>query len=191
MKEHCIHTVPGKQLLPCPGCPHNHRGHHAVNVYVLLLEAQSAFNMVVIEHAIRSAYLAGTQGEWLVYLDHRLRNRKTFIKWDKEILGPIRDTIGLEQGGCANERFYRLVNNEQIKIAQDSELGFQLDLAMRPVTRGNVSALERADNVALVSTSLGSLQALLQLRVVTSTDFQCSAPNSVHYLKVLLFCTDF
>ena len=47
-------------------------------------------------------------------------NRKTFIEWDKEILGPTSDTIGLEQGGCAIDRFYRLVNNEKVKIAQES-----------------------------------------------------------------------
>ena len=96
-------------------------------------------------------------------MDHRLRNRKTFIEWDKEIPGPFSDTIGLEQGGCASDRFYRLVNNEQIKIAQDSELCVELDLAIRLVTRGVVSAVAQADDVALVSTSLRSLQALLQL----------------------------
>ena len=31
----------------------------------------------------------------------------------------------------------------------------------------------------------------MQVRVVTSTDYRCSAPNSVHSLKLHLFCTDF
>ena len=41
-------------------------------VYILLLDAQSAFDRVVIEHAIRCAYLAGTADEGLVYLDRKL-----------------------------------------------------------------------------------------------------------------------
>ena len=63
-------------------------------VYLLLLDAQSAFDRVVIEHAIRCAYLAGTQDQGLIYLDNRLRNRMTYLEWDKQILGPIHDTIG-------------------------------------------------------------------------------------------------
>ena len=86
-------------------------------VYILLLDAQSAFDRVVIEHAIRCAYLAGTTDEGLVYLDRRLRNRLTYIEWDKQLMGPIMDTMGVEQGGCANDRIYCLVNNDQLHIA--------------------------------------------------------------------------
>ena len=67
-------------------------------VYGLLLDALSAYDRVVIEHAVRSAYLAGTQDEGLIYLDSRLRNRQTYIEWDKEMLGPIMDTQGVEHG---------------------------------------------------------------------------------------------
>ena len=144
-------------------------------VYVLLLDALSAFDLVVIEHAIRSAYLAGTQDEGLVYLDHRLRSRKTFIEWDREILGPISDTIGVEQGGCASDRIYRLVNNEQVQLAQDTELGVELDLAIQStggVGRGVVSAIAQADDVALVSSSLKSLQALLLLTKLYCSKYQ-------------------
>jgi hypothetical protein len=35
-------------------------------VYLLLLDAQSAYDRVVIEHAVRCAYLAGTQDEGLL-----------------------------------------------------------------------------------------------------------------------------
>ena len=42
-------------------------------VYLLLLNAVSAFDLVVIEHAIRSAWEAGTIDEGLLYLANRLR----------------------------------------------------------------------------------------------------------------------
>jgi hypothetical protein len=35
----------------------------------------------------------------VVYLDRRLRNRLTYIEWDKQLMGPICDTMGVEQGG--------------------------------------------------------------------------------------------
>ena len=73
-------------------------------VYFLSLDALSAYDRVVIEHAIRCAYQAGTQDEGLLYLDNRLRNRRTLIEWNREILGPIRDTQGEEQGGCASDK---------------------------------------------------------------------------------------
>ena len=76
-------------------------------MYLLLLDAQSAFDRVVIEHAVRCAYLAGTDDEGLIYHDNRLRHRSTFIEWDKELLGPIKDTQGVEQGGCPSDRIYR------------------------------------------------------------------------------------
>ena len=85
---------------------------------------------MVIEHAVRCAYLAGTQDEGLIYLDNRLRSRRTLIEWDKEILGPIRDTQGVEQGGCASDKIYRLVNNEQLQTAQASELGVDLGMVV-------------------------------------------------------------
>ena len=83
-------------------------------MYALLLDALSAYDRVVIEHAIRCAFLAGTQDEGLLYLDKRLRSRRTNIEWEKEVLGPIRDTQGVEQGCCASNKIYCLVNNASL-----------------------------------------------------------------------------
>jgi hypothetical protein len=100
------------------------------------LSTSSSFDRVVIENAIRCAYLAGTQDEGLIYLDRRLRNRQTYIEWDKQLLGPINDTMGVEQGGCASDRIYHLVNNEQLQTAQQSELG--VDLGLVVTTNGDL-----------------------------------------------------
>ena len=89
-------------------------------VYLLLLDAQSAYDRVVIENAVRCAYEAGTQDEGRLFIDHRLRSRKTMLEWDKVILGPIMDTQGVEQGGVPSDKIYRLVNNEQLVTAQQS-----------------------------------------------------------------------
>ena len=73
--------------------------------------------------------------------------------------GIINDTLGVEQGGCASDRIYRLVNNEQLETAQQSELGVDLGLV---VTSGGgsvkqiLSAVGHADDVGLLSNSVKS-----------------------------------
>ena len=48
------------------------------------------------ECAVRQAYLAGTTGHCLLYLNSRLQLRKTFVEWDKIVMGPIQDLLGVE-----------------------------------------------------------------------------------------------
>ena len=144
-------------------------------VYLLLLDAQSAFDRVVIEHAIRCAYVAGTQDEGLLYLDNRLRNRLTYIEWDKQILGPILDTIGVEQGGIASDRVYRLVNNEQLETAQQSKLGVSLGVVVTPtggLDKLVLSGVGQADDVGLLANSLKKLKLLLYLTVLYCDRYQ-------------------
>ena len=134
-------------------------------VYILLLDAQSAYDRVVIEHALRCAYLAGTQDEGLLYLDYRLRNRRTMVEWGKQILGPIRDTQGVEQGGCPSDKLYRLVNNEQLLMADKSQLGIELGSVPTPdgLVQQVLGGVGLADDVGLIAGSLSQLQTLLQL----------------------------
>ena len=67
-------------------------------VYALLLDAMSAYDKIVRQCALRSAFLANTCDQGLLYLDARLKNRSTFTEWDKILMGPIHDKLGLEQG---------------------------------------------------------------------------------------------
>ena len=73
-------------------------------------------------------------------------------------MGPIHDTLGVEQGGCLSDRLYKLANNEQLSVAQQSHLG----VSLHGVT---VSAIGQADDTCLVSDSVHKLQLLLQLEV--------------------------
>jgi hypothetical protein len=157
-------------------------------VYILLLDAQSAFDRVVIEHAIRCAYLAGTQDEGLLYLDMRLRSRKTFIEWDKQLMGPIHDTMGVEQGGRPSDRVYRLVNNEQLETAQKSELGIDMGLAVSAngdVHRQVLGGVGQSDDVGLLANSLASLKCLLHLTKLYCDKYQVKLVWSKTKLIVL------
>ena len=95
-------------------------------VFVLLLDAKSAYDKVVRECTIRKAYLASSSGHGLLYLDSRLGHRRTVVEWDKVLMGPIEDSLGVEQGGVNSDKIYKLCNNHQLSTAQMSSLGVDL-----------------------------------------------------------------
>ena len=113
-----------------------------------------AFDVIVRQNAIVEAYKAGTHDQGLLYLDSRMANRRTFPQWGKTLMGPICDTLGLEQGAVNSDRLYKLCNNSQLKEAQSSGLG--LDIAGVPV-----AAIGQADDVALLTHSPFNLACLL------------------------------
>ena len=69
-----------------------------------------------IEDAIQFTWEAGMTDDGLVYLDLRLKNRLTYVEWDKQMMGPIRDTRWVEQGCCPCDMIYRLVNNDELDV---------------------------------------------------------------------------
>ena len=131
-------------------------------LFLLLLDAQSAFDKILREICVRAAYLAGSDGQGLAYLDNRLKNRKTFVEWDKCLMGPIHDLLGVEQGGILSDRLYKLANNAELSLTQLSHLGVQLG----PV---HVASIGQADDIALVSNCPHRLQGLLTLAIEYAT----------------------
>ena len=143
-------------------------------VYALFLDAKSAFDKVVIQCAIRSAYLAGTRDKGLLYLLNRLSNRRTFPEWDKVLMG-----LGLEQGNVNSDRIYKLCNNNQLSTAQNSRLGVNCEDEV-------VSAIGQADDTVLLS------DCIKLLGLVHLTEDYCSAfhvelvPEKPNFLVSLL-----
>ena len=68
-------------------------------VYVLYLDAKSAFDLVIREPLINNLYHHGIKDQGLLLLDNRLKHRKTVCEWNGQLMGPIDDRWGLEQGG--------------------------------------------------------------------------------------------
>ena len=66
---------------------------HSLNVsnlpiFALFLDAKSAFDRVLKEILVRNLFTAGTDDHRLLYIDKRLKNRRTFCEYDKQIMGP-------------------------------------------------------------------------------------------------------
>ena len=127
-----------------------------VPVYALFLDARSAFDRVIKEILIRNLFIAGTNDQRLIYINERLTNRKTFCDYRNELMGPILDIRGLEQGGISSSEEYKLYNNEQASSAHSSRLGVKL---------GNqiISCISLADDAVLLSSNLTDLKNLLLL----------------------------
>ena len=71
-------------------------------------------------------------------------------------MGPIEDSLGVEQGGVNSDKLYKLCNNTQLSTAQSSTLGVDL-------TSNVISSIGLADDTALLSNSLSKLAGLLHL----------------------------
>ena len=132
-------------------------------LFVLYLDAQAAFDVVQPEILIRNLYHVQQQADQsLIYINNRLFNRETVVDWDGHLMGPIDDEQGLEQGGQSSSDFYKIYGKEQLSLAQNSGLGFQLGNLM-------VGAIGQADDTILISQDLVKLQYQLHL-----TNVYCS-----------------
>ena len=85
-------------------------------VFILFLDAQSAFNNVLISYLVRQLYISGMEGNSLLYLYKRLTNRLSFLEFNKDTVGPIHDECGLEQGGVYSSDIYKLYYNDQLDL---------------------------------------------------------------------------
>ena len=127
-----------------------------VPLYALYLDAESAFDVVLQELLVRRLFHTNTRGHSLLYLNNRLGSRKTIIDWDGQLMGPVHDERGLEQGGVSSSDFYKIFGKEQLTLAQSSKLGVHFENSI-------ISAVGQADDTVLVSNSLHHLQYLLLL----------------------------
>ena len=128
-------------------------------LFVLLLDAKSAFYLVLRHILVRRLFLDTTADQRIRYWDLRLANRTTFCQCEGETMGPIDDQLGVEQGGPNGSEHYKIYNNEQLRTAQDSGLG-------AAISGIPVAAVGQADDTALLSNSIHQLQHLLNLSIL-------------------------
>ena len=132
-------------------------------LFILLLDAQSAFDLVLREILVRRLFLDSTPDQRVRYWDLRLANRTTFCQWETSTMGPIKDQLGVEQGGPNSSEFYKIYNNEQLTVAQESGLGTVVSGGSNIVSGIPVASVGQADDTALLSNDLHQLQCLLDL----------------------------
>ena len=95
----------------------------SIPLFVLLLDAKSAFDLVIREILVRRLFLDSTADQRVRYWDLRLANRTTYCHWDGHTMGPIKDELGVEQVGPNSSEMYKIYNNKQLTTAQESGFG--------------------------------------------------------------------
>ena len=149
-------------------------------LFVLLLDAQSAFDVVLRELLVRNLYNINTDGHTLLYINNRLGHRRTFIDWDGNLMGAIEDECGVEQGNVNSSDFYKIFSKEQLTTAQESELGVRLGELI-------ISGIGQADDTALLSNNIHKLLNLLMLSEAFCKRFHVKL--CAEKTKLLVFAT--
>ena len=134
-------------------------------VYLLVLDAQSAYDRCLKEILCTELFVSGVTGSALLLINNRLENRRTVYQWDGHMFGPPKDTTSFEQGGINSGDFYKLYNNEQLKNAQASGLGVNIGSSI-------VSGIGQADDVMLGANCLDSLRLLSRLTEVYCANYR-------------------
>ena len=150
-------------------------------LFILLLDAKSAFDLVLRKILIRRLYLDTEPDQRIRFWDLRLASRTTFCQWGDQLMGPINDQLGVEQGGPNSSEFYKIYNNEQLDSAQLSGLG-------AIVEDEEIAAIGQADDTVLVSHDIFQLQHLLQLTLSYCEKYQVQL--SATKTKLLVFDKD-
>ena len=83
-------------------------------LFILYLDAKSAFDRVLRQLLIRNLYFVGTVGEELLLVNSRLESRQTFAEWNKQIMGPKHDELGVEQGMVRYGDFFKIYAKNQL-----------------------------------------------------------------------------
>ena len=122
-------------------------------VFVIYLDAKSAFDVVLKELLIKNLFHCNTNGHSLLYLNNRL---ETFVEWEGQLMGPILDQRSLEQGGPNSSDPYKVFRKEQLATSQASKLGIKLGKQV-------ISGIGLADDTLHVSNNINKLFYLLHL----------------------------
>ena len=135
-------------------------------LFVLYLDAKSAFDVVLRELLIKNLFNLNEKGDQsLLYLNNRLENRQTFIDWDGQLMGPIYDEQGVEQGGINSSDLYKVFGKEQLELAQKSSLGV-------PLGNLTISGIGQADDTLLLTNNIQKLFYLLELTKLFCSKYQ-------------------
>ena len=92
----------------------------------LIVQLRSAFDRCLRQILVSVLYKANIPGAAIKFIDNRLTSRKTVYEWDGAKMGPARDVTGFEQGGINSSEYYKLYNNEQLIMAEVSELNVDI-----------------------------------------------------------------
>ena len=129
--------------------------------YIALLDAKSAFDVVVLKILMRKAYLLDIDlSTWLI-IDELHRNTRSVVKSNNQISREFYSSQGVNQGRLLSADLYKLYLEDMLNTLSLSKIGCTIGSI-------NVNAVACADDVALISDNPDDLQILLKTAVLYS-----------------------
>ena len=129
--------------------------------YIVLLDAKSAFDVVVLKILMRKDYLLGIDlSTWLI-IDELHRNTRSVVKSNNQISQEFYSSQGVNLGGLLSADLYKLYLEDMLNTLSLSKIGCTIGSI-------NVNAVACADDVALISDNPDDLQIFLNTAVLYS-----------------------
>ena len=124
--------------------------------FIALLDAKSAFDVVVLKMILRKVYLSGTNLPTWLLIDEIHNRSESCIKWTNQISEKFPVLQGVKQGGLLSADLYKIYLEDLLETYEQTSNGCQI---------GNitVNAVACADDVALLSNNPTELQFLVNL----------------------------
>ena len=140
------------------------------------LDTKAAFDSSLKEHVVREVFnTAGkVPSQSILYIANRLSSRKTFLKFNTTVMGPISDSRGVEQGGISSSHLFQLTTDSTIRSLNEPGLGI-------PIGNTTLAALALADDQVLMANSQQSSQLFFSLHTTTTS---MSLPKLRSWLQI-------
>ncbi|VDI55987.1 Hypothetical predicted protein [Mytilus galloprovincialis] len=124
------------------------------SIFIALLDAKSAFDVVNHNSLYRKLFLSGVGGTLWLLIRQLSTNALTSIKWDGLTSEPFLIQQGVRQGGILSTELYKLYVNDVLDQLEDNGLGKYI---------GDIycGAPTCADDIALVANSPTELQVMI------------------------------
>lgn len=122
--------------------------------YIALLDAKSAFDVVVLKMLMRKVYLMGLNlASWAI-IDDLHSNTRAAIKWNNCVSDQYQIYQGVKQGGLLSADLYKIYIEDLLTLFENTHIGCKIgDI--------NVNSVACADDIALISENRHDLQLLL------------------------------
>ena len=127
-------------------------------VYITLLDAKSAFDVVSHESLLRKLFHAGVEGVSLSLIHSLHAEAESTVKWNGAYSEVFKVDQGVRQGGILSTDLYKLYNNDLFERLQIPSVGCHI---------GEIYCVahECADDVAILTENKRILQLLVDIAV--------------------------
>ncbi|CAC5404576.1 unnamed protein product [Mytilus coruscus] len=122
--------------------------------YIALLDAKSAFDVVIINMLMRKLFLLDIDPATWSLIDELHKNTSCSIKWKNQLSQEFKVYQGVKQGGLLSADLYKLYIEDLLSLYENSTLGCKIGNI-------NINAVACADDIALLSDNPYDLQILV------------------------------